>query len=160
MSDMENFELKEDNSNDGKKQLNILVKKLVTRAKAQGFLTYDEVNNSLPRDNFASDNFDYIVTSLTDAGISLVENIEDIIEPENDFDIEGLEGDDEIMLLSHKFAGNQNVELLVFCTDGDLNQVVKDNCMLFRNIRSNDVPNGEFVISLNTYNKIFENNET
>jgi len=73
------------------------------------------------------------------------------------FDIEGLEGDDEIMLLSNKLAGNKNVELLVFCTDGDLNQVVKDNCMLFRNIRSKDVPNGEFVISLKKYGQIFEN---
>jgi RNA polymerase primary sigma factor len=95
MSDIENFEQKEDNSNDGKKQLNVLVKKLVTRAKAQGFLTYDEVNNSLPRDNFASDNFDYIVTSLTDAGVNLVENIEDIIETENEFDVESIDDQDE-----------------------------------------------------------------
>ncbi len=95
MSDIENFEQKEDNSNDGKKQLNVLVKKLVTRAKAQGFLTYDEVNNSIPRDNFASDNFDYIVTSLTDAGVNLVENIEDIIETENEFDVESIDDQDE-----------------------------------------------------------------
>lgn len=95
MSDMENFEPKEDNANDTKKQLNILIKKLVSRAKAQGFLTYDEVNDILPRDNFAADNFDYIVTSLTDAGISLVENIEDIIEPDHDFDVESLDDQDD-----------------------------------------------------------------
>jgi len=95
MSDIENFELKEEAAGDNKKQLNVLVKKLVGRAKAQGFLTYDEVNNILPRDNFAADNFDYIITSLTDAGVSLVENVEDIIETENEFDVEVVDDADE-----------------------------------------------------------------
>jgi len=72
------------------------------------------------------------------------------------FDQHGLEGDDQIMLISNKVAHIPDIELIVFCTDGDLVQTVKDNCCLLRNIRSKEIPNGEFVISLNKYKEIFE----
>ena len=72
------------------------------------------------------------------------------------FDIEGLEGDDILMLLSSKIGTMSNLEMTVFCTDGDLNQIVKDNVMLLRNIKSADAPYGEFVITFNRYVKIFE----
>ena len=96
MSDVDNLYNKDENqNNDGKKQLSILAKKLIGRAKLQGFLTYDEVNNSLPRDNFSTESFDYLISSLTDAGVNLVENIDDIIETESDFDVESFEEQDE-----------------------------------------------------------------
>lgn len=88
MSNTEKFEQKEDTTNDTKKQLAVLVKKLVSRGKAQGFLTYDEVNNIVPRDNFVADNFDYMVTALNDAGINLVESVEEVVHSEDEFDIE------------------------------------------------------------------------
>ena len=88
MSNTEKFEQKEDTTNDTKKQLAVLVKKLVSRGKAQGFLTYDEVNNIIPRDNFVADNFDYMVTALNDAGINLVESVEEAVHSEDEFDIE------------------------------------------------------------------------
>ncbi len=93
MTDVEN---KEDNLNDGKKQLTIIVKKLIGRAKMQGFLTYDEVNGALPRDSFTTENYDYLVTALNDAGVNLIENIEDIIESDSgDFDVDTLDDSDE-----------------------------------------------------------------
>lgn len=72
------------------------------------------------------------------------------------FDIEGLEADDILFLLSNKFENIDKTELLVFCNDGDLNQIVNDNVSLFRNIRSNDAPNGEFIISYKKYCDITE----
>ncbi len=72
------------------------------------------------------------------------------------FDIKGLEGDDLLMLISNKLNDNKEIELITFCTDGDLMQIVKNNSMLMRNIRSKDAPNGEFVISQNKYREIYE----
>ena len=100
MSNMEDFESKnknfEESTNDSKKQMTVLVKKLISRGKAQGFLTYDEVNNILPRDNFVTDNFDQIVSALSDAGINVIENIEDVVENDNDFDLTIVEDSDEL----------------------------------------------------------------
>lgn len=71
-------------------------------------------------------------------------------------DINGLEGDDILMLLSSKFGQMDNIEMTIFCTDGDLNQVVKNNVYLFRNIKSAEAPFGEFVIPYNKYVTVFE----
>jgi hypothetical protein len=71
------------------------------------------------------------------------------------FDIHGLEGDDLLMLISNKLKDNPLIELITFCTDGDLMQIVKDNSMLFRNIKSGNAPFGEFVISFKKYQDIF-----
>ncbi|MEK6734278.1 MAG: RNA polymerase sigma factor region1.1 domain-containing protein, partial [Pseudomonadota bacterium] len=74
MSDIENFETQGEGSNDNnKKQLAVLIKKLIARAKAQGFLTYDEVNGLIPKESAIADSFDYIISSLNDAGVNLVE---------------------------------------------------------------------------------------
>ena len=72
------------------------------------------------------------------------------------FRINKLEGDDNIMLLSNKLKEYPNILSIVFATDGDLDQVVRDNVFIMRNIRSKDAPNGEYVITLNMYGKIFE----
>lgn len=67
--------------------------------------------------------------------------------------INGLEADDLIALTASRLR-NENVESVVFCTDGDLKQTVKDNFILFRNIKSVAAPYGEFVISSNLANKL------
>jgi hypothetical protein len=72
------------------------------------------------------------------------------------FKINKLEGDDNIMLLSNKLKEYPNILSIIFATDGDLDQVVRDNVFIMRNIRSKDAPNGEYVITLNMYGKIFE----
>ena len=72
------------------------------------------------------------------------------------FDVEGLEGDDIIMLIANKLKTNKEIEIITFCTDGDLMQIVKPNSMLFRNIKSKDAPHGEFVLSYTKYCEIFE----
>jgi hypothetical protein len=70
----------------------------------------------------------------------------------------GLEGDDLIMLLSNRFK-DTNIEMLVFCNDGDLNQTVNSNTIIFRNIKSKDAPFGEFVISAQLFSKLLNQNK-
>lgn len=72
------------------------------------------------------------------------------------FKINQLEGDDNICLISNKICTDNNMFGIVFGNDGDLDQIVKDNVMIMRNIRSKNAPNGEFVLTLNMYGKIFE----
>lgn len=74
------------------------------------------------------------------------------------FQIENMEADDCISLISKKLkAYKDDVLGILYATDGDLIQTVHDNFIYFKNVRSKVAPNGEFVISSNTYNKIFEN---
>ena len=73
--------------------------------------------------------------------------------------VNGLEADDLIALTASRLR-NENVESIVFCTDGDLKQTVKDNFILFRNIKSVASPYGEFVISSNLANKLANVNPT
>lgn len=88
----------EANNDVAKKQFAVLIKKLIGRGKAQGFLTYDEINASIPSDSFSSEIFDQIITSLSDAGINLVENVEEISEDDNQsFDLVFAEDSDEIV---------------------------------------------------------------
>lgn len=92
------------------------------------------------------DNFDIIINKFT-------EHIKDNLIT---FDIKGLEGDDNLMLLSDKYSNDPNTELLIFCTDGDLEQTVKDNVLLFRNIKSKECPAGEFILTPKMYSQYFE----
>ena len=89
---MEDLDQKE-NNNDEKKQIGALVKKLITRGKTQGFLTYEEINSSLPKNNFGPDSMDQIITALNEAGINVVENVDDVI-AEHDYESEDVFLDD------------------------------------------------------------------
>lgn len=80
------------------------------------------------------------------------------------FCIEGAEGDDLLMMLKTRLLmENSDNKMLVFCTDGDLKQLLynkdseynTDSVMLFRNIKSGAAPEGEWVISKEQYNKIY-----
>lgn len=84
------------------------------------------------------------------------EFIESIKEQVIVFNINKLEGDDNIMLISDKLKNMSDTLGIVFATDGDLDQVVRDNCIIMRNIRSKDAPNGEFVITLKMFGDLFE----
>ncbi|MEY4271022.1 MAG: polymerase, sigma 70, partial [Pseudomonadota bacterium] len=66
------------------------VKKLIARAKKRGFITYDELNAALPPDQMSSEQIEDIMSAISDMGVNIVENDEDIQE-ETD-----AETDDEI----------------------------------------------------------------
>lgn len=62
------------------------VRRMVSRAKERGFLTYDELNRVLPSDDMSSEQIEDMMSSLSDLGISLVEEKEGTLEdsPEED----------------------------------------------------------------------------
>lgn len=84
------------------------------------------------------------------------EFVEDIRDKVVVFKINKLEGDDELLLISNMLKQRNDSFGIVFATDGDLDQIVNDRIMIFRNIRSKVAPNGEIVLNLNNYGKIFE----
>jgi len=59
------------------------VKKLVTKGKGKGFLTYDEINKALPAEEFSSEQIEDAMTTLSDS-VHLVEKEEDATEGESE----------------------------------------------------------------------------
>jgi RNA polymerase primary sigma factor len=51
------------------------IKKLITRAKKRGYITYDQLNEGLPQD-MTSDQIEDITSALSEMGINIVENEE------------------------------------------------------------------------------------
>ncbi len=52
------------------------IKKLITKAKKKGYVTYDELNSALPSD-MSSDQIEDIQTALSEMGVQIVENDEE-----------------------------------------------------------------------------------
>jgi len=52
------------------------IKKMVTRAKERGIITYDEINRVLPPDQVSSEQIEDVMTMLSEMGISVVESDE------------------------------------------------------------------------------------
>ncbi len=52
------------------------IKKLVSRAKKRGYITYDELNEALPQDQMSSEQIEDVMSSLSEMGINIVENEE------------------------------------------------------------------------------------
>ena len=57
------------------------LKRLVSRAKKRGWLTYDELNAALPQDQMSSEQIEDVMSALSAMGISIVES-EDAAEEE------------------------------------------------------------------------------
>ena len=49
------------------------VKELIARGKRRGYITYDELNEALPAEDFSSEQIDETMAKLNDMGISIVE---------------------------------------------------------------------------------------
>ena len=56
--------------------LNAEVKKMITRGKECGYVTYDELNAALPPDQVSSEQIEDTMSMLSDAGINVVESEE------------------------------------------------------------------------------------
>ncbi|MEM8694550.1 MAG: RNA polymerase sigma factor RpoD [Pseudomonadota bacterium] len=50
------------------------IKKLITKAKKRGYLTYDELNEALPQDQMASEQIEDVMSALSEMGVNIVEN--------------------------------------------------------------------------------------
>ena len=56
--------------------LNAEVKKMMTRGRERGYVTYDELNTALPPDQVSSEQIEDTMSMLSEAGINVVENEE------------------------------------------------------------------------------------
>jgi RNA polymerase primary sigma factor len=70
-----------------------IVKKMIARGKENGFITYDELNNALPAEEFSSDQIEDAMTAISDSGVQLVDSADDVAEEAEK--PEAKEGDDE-----------------------------------------------------------------
>jgi RNA polymerase primary sigma factor len=72
------------------------VKKLMTKAKKKGYITYDELNAALPSGEMSPDKIEDIQTALSEMGVQIVENDEEAeAEAEQEAEVEAMEVDDE-----------------------------------------------------------------
>jgi RNA polymerase primary sigma factor len=53
------------------------LKRMIARAKERGYITYDELNASLPQDQLSSEQIEDVMTMLSEMGINVVENDEE-----------------------------------------------------------------------------------
>ncbi len=56
---------------------NAAIKRLLTKAKKRGYLTYDELNKALPSDQMSPDQIEDIQTSIAEMGVQIVESDEE-----------------------------------------------------------------------------------
>ncbi|MFN3944024.1 MAG: RNA polymerase sigma factor RpoD [Allosphingosinicella sp.] len=71
------------------------LKKLISRAKKRGYVTYDELNEALPQDQMNSEQIEDVMSAISEMGINVVEAEEaDEEDGEQDSGVEEVEGGD------------------------------------------------------------------
>ncbi|MEO0871999.1 MAG: RNA polymerase sigma factor region1.1 domain-containing protein, partial [Pseudomonadota bacterium] len=72
------------------------VKKLMTKAKKKGYITYDELNEALPSGEMSPDQIEDIQTALSEMGVQIVENDEEAeAEAEAEAEVEEMSVDED-----------------------------------------------------------------
>ena len=61
-----------------KGNLEKVIKKLIAKGKESGAITYDDLNNALPAEEFSSDQIEDAMSNLSDAGVQLVDSVDDL----------------------------------------------------------------------------------
>ncbi|MFN3700396.1 MAG: RNA polymerase sigma factor RpoD [Alphaproteobacteria bacterium] len=84
VSDKENSNNEEGQSTVPKGSFATIVKRLVAKAKERGFITYDELNNSLPAEEFSSEQIEDAMATFSDIGIQIVESEDDVSDDESE----------------------------------------------------------------------------
>ena len=108
MSKKEMMNNKENENNDlSNDRLNISVKKLLSRGKNKGFLTYDDINKILPKDQLSTDQIEQVMSTISDAGINISENEFD--EESENFDGENFEAEDDDEFAEEGAAGLEDL---------------------------------------------------
>ena len=74
---MDNLQLKtsetEEKSNNIQDASEIEFQQLLSLGKERGYITYDELNDALPKEKFSSEKIDIAISSITDMGIQIIE---------------------------------------------------------------------------------------
>jgi RNA polymerase primary sigma factor len=68
------------------------VKKLISKAKKRGYLTYDELNEALPQDQMSSEQIEDVMSAINDMGVRIVENDDEGAEELVDDEVEAVDG--------------------------------------------------------------------
>jgi RNA polymerase primary sigma factor len=63
-----------------KGDLEKIVKKLISKGKEQGYVTYDDLNNLLPAEEFSSDQIEDAMAAISDSGVQMVDGSDDVTE--------------------------------------------------------------------------------
>ena len=71
-------EMTKKQADEHKEKQQLIVRKLLGRGKTRGYLTYDEINQMVPPDQFTADFIDTTISGLQSAGITLVEDESEI----------------------------------------------------------------------------------
>jgi RNA polymerase primary sigma factor len=69
------------------------IKKLITKAKRRGYITYDELNEALPQDELSSEQIEDVMSAISEMGVNIVETDEDA--QEEDQGADEIAADDE-----------------------------------------------------------------
>ncbi len=80
------------------------LKKLISRARKRGYITYDELNDALPQDQMSSEQIEDVMSALSEMGVNIVENEEadEDGEKEDDSGPEEMDGGVETFVLEKK----------------------------------------------------------
>ncbi|HYN46870.1 MAG TPA: RNA polymerase sigma factor region1.1 domain-containing protein, partial [Allosphingosinicella sp.] len=80
------------------------LKKLISRAKKRGYITYDELNDALPQDQMSSEQIEDVMSALSEMGVNIVENEEadEDAEPEPEGALDEPDGAGETFVLEKK----------------------------------------------------------
>ena len=68
------------------------IKKLITKAKKRGYITYDELNEALPQDQMSSEQIEDVMSAISEMGVNVVENDEEAAEDNTPDEIEAVDG--------------------------------------------------------------------
>ena len=68
------------------------IKKLLSKAKKRGYLTYDELNEAMPQDQMSSEQIEDIMSSISDMGVKIVENEDEGAEETGGDEVESIDG--------------------------------------------------------------------
>jgi RNA polymerase primary sigma factor len=76
-----------------------MIKKLLSKAKRRGYVTYDELNEALPQDQMSSEQIEDVMSAISEMGVNIVEADEETQEEDAEQDAEAeaeeLAGSDE-----------------------------------------------------------------
>ncbi len=71
------------------------IKKLLTKAKKRGYLTYDELNEAMPQDQMSSEQIEDVMSSISDMGVKIVENDDEAAEEMGGDEVESIDGSEK-----------------------------------------------------------------
>jgi RNA polymerase primary sigma factor len=63
---------------DPARDVNAIIKKLILGAKRHGFITYEEINNALPKDMLSTDLLEDVIKDITSKGVTIVDGDDEI----------------------------------------------------------------------------------